>query len=56
MFKGTPYAHDALGTKPSFDLTTAALLKKFYDTWYVPNNAILVIAGKVEPQKTLKLG
>ena len=55
MFKGTPYAHDALGTKPSFDLTTGALLKKFYDTWYVPNNAILVIAGNVEPQKTLNL-
>jgi zinc protease len=55
LFKGTPYAHDALGTKPSFDRTTAALLKNFHDTWYVPNNAILVIAGKVEPQKTLKL-
>jgi zinc protease len=53
MFKGTPYAHDALGTKPSFDQTTAALLKKFYDTWYVPNNAILVIAGQVDPDRTL---
>ena len=53
MFAGTPYAHDALGTRASFDRTTAAMLKKFYDTWYAPNNAILVIAGNVEPEKAL---
>jgi zinc protease len=53
MFKGTPYAHDALGTKSSFDATTGAMLKKYYDTWYVPNNAILVIAGKVDPKQAL---
>jgi zinc protease len=53
MFKGTPYAHDALGTRPSFNATTGAMLKKFYDTWYAPNNAIMVIAGDVNPQQTL---
>lgn len=53
MFKGTPYAHDALGTRPSFDRTTGAMLHKFYDTWYVPNNAILVISGAVEPVQVL---
>ncbi|WP_297918657.1 pitrilysin family protein [Metallibacterium sp.] len=53
MFKGTPYAHDALGTRPSFNRTGAPLLKKFYDTWYAPNNAILVVAGDVDPQTTL---
>ena len=49
MFNGSPYEHDALGTRPSFDRTTDADLRKFHNSWYVPNNAILVIVGNVEP-------
>ncbi len=53
MFAGTPYAHDPLGTKSSFDATTGAMLKKFYDKWYTPGNAVLVIVGDVDPTAAL---
>jgi zinc protease len=53
MFRGTPYAHSPLGTAKSFDKTTGAMLKKFYDTWYAPNNAVMVIVGDVKPQTVL---
>jgi zinc protease len=53
MFSGTPYAHDPLGTKSSFDATTGEMLKDFYNKWYSPSNAILVIVGDIDPAATL---
>jgi zinc protease len=54
MFAGTPYAHDALGTRSSFDKTTGPMLKEFADKWYTPSNMILVVVGDVEPTATLE--
>lgn len=54
VFAGTPYAYDALGTRQSFEQTTAAMIKGFYRDWYAPNNAVLVIVGNVDLKSTLQ--
>ncbi len=54
MFKGSPYEHDGLGTRPSFDKTTGADLRNFHNAWYKPNNAVLIIVGDVEPAQVLE--
>src|SRR4029077_6532856 len=53
IFAGTPYGHDALGTRPSFQKTTGKMLKDFHQKWYAPNNAILVVVGNVDPTAAL---
>jgi zinc protease len=53
MFAGTPYAHDPLGDKTSFERTTGVMLRKFYRKWYVPSNVVLVVVGDIDPEKTL---
>jgi zinc protease len=53
MFANTPYAHDSLGSKDSFDALSVSMLKHFQRKWYAPNNEILVIAGDVDPRSSL---
>ena len=53
LFSDTPYAHDPLGTKSSFDATSGEMLKAFYKTWYSPRDAILVVVGDIDPAATM---
>lgn len=46
-FTKHPYAWTAGGNLTDLDATTLEDLKKFYDAYYQPNNALLVVAGKV---------
>jgi zinc protease len=46
-FRTHPYRHDAIGEKKMLDTVTVADCQKFYDAYYQPNNALLVIVGDV---------
>ena len=52
-FRGTPYEHAGVGTKAAFDRLTGPEIGAFHERWYAPNNAVLVIAGDVDPAQTL---
>jgi len=39
----------ALGAKPDIEKATVADLRRYYDAWYHPNNATLVVTGDVKP-------
>ncbi|MBC7977339.1 MAG: insulinase family protein, partial [Myxococcales bacterium] len=41
-----PYAWTATGSPRELDQATPDDLKRFYDTYYQPNNALLVVVGK----------
>jgi zinc protease len=53
MFEGTPYAQPGVGTREAFDALTSAGLKKYFEAWYRPNNALLVIVGDVDPDEAV---
>ncbi|MBV8749570.1 MAG: insulinase family protein [Candidatus Eremiobacteraeota bacterium] len=53
FFQGTPYATAGGGTVPSFEKMTADDIRGFYHTWYKPGNATLIVAGDINPQRTL---
>lgn len=47
--EGHPYAHTVIGSHEDLQAAAVADVTGFFDTWYVPNNASLVIAGDFDP-------
>ena len=48
------FARDIGGTEESVRAAAPAALQAFYDRWYRPDNAVLVIAGDADPDALLK--
>lgn len=54
LYPGHPYRWPTIGLKPEhIDAVTKAELKAHFKKWYVPNNAVLSIAGNIDAERTL---
>jgi zinc protease len=48
-----PYGHPLTGDETSVAATAAADVRKFYETYYRPNNAALIVVGDVTPAQIM---
>jgi zinc protease len=48
-----PYGHPVIGQRQHVRGATAKVIKAHYDKWYYPNNAVLVVCGGFDPDKTM---
>jgi zinc protease len=53
LFGQGPYGHPVIGERAHVRGATAAVIKAYYDKWYHPNNAALVICGGFDPDQAL---
>jgi zinc protease len=51
--KAHPYRHPIIGWMSDLQNMRVQDAQAFYDRWYAPNNATLVIVGDVEPERVL---
>lgn len=49
------YGHDTIGFKSDIERLTCDDLQAFYDTYYWPNNAYLVVAGDISREEVFRL-
>jgi zinc protease len=54
-FREHPYHHPTIGWRADVENVPTARLKAFYDTFYHPNNATLIVVGDFERASTLEL-
>lgn len=50
-----PYRHPIIGWMEDLERLKLEDLQRWYDRWYAPNNATLVVVGDVEPQAVFAL-
>lgn len=51
--KTNPYGHPVIGEEEHVRAATAEVIKGYYDRWYHPNNAVLVITGGFDPEPAM---
>jgi zinc protease len=54
-FSVHPYKHTAIGSMRDLEAASIEDVREFYDTYYVPENATLVIVGDIDPENTMQM-
>lgn len=54
-FQAQPYHHSTIGWKSDIEKIRVEKLRQFYDTFYWPNNATVILAGDFDPAAALAL-
>jgi len=54
-YSSSPYQNPVIGWMGDLDSLTVADAQKWYEAWYAPNNATLVVVGDVKPAEVLAL-
>jgi zinc protease len=55
VFQWHNYGHSTIGEKSDIEGAPIERLQAFYRNYYQPDNAVLVVAGRIDEQKTLAL-
>jgi predicted Zn-dependent peptidase len=54
-FDGWPYAHTVIGRMVDLEAAHVDDVQKFFNKYYCPKNAVLVVVGDVDPEKTREM-
>ncbi|WP_280756460.1 M16 family metallopeptidase [Polynucleobacter sphagniphilus] len=54
-FMSSPYRHPVIGWMNDLQNMKAVDARNWYQSWYAPNNAVVVISGDVDPEQTLRM-
>lgn len=54
-FQTSPYRNPVIGWMQDLEQMQVADLRRWYERWYAPNNATLVVVGDVVPEEVFKL-
>jgi len=55
IFKTHPYGNSVIGSMEDLNAAKLSEFKAFFKEYYIPNNAVLVVAGDIETEKTKSL-
>lgn len=55
VFQGTPYGGSVIGDKKDVENLNRDQMREFFKRFYTPDNAIIVIAGDVDADDTIKM-